>query len=62
MSDDHHELSVRLIHETEFAFKVNDGTKDAWVPKSKCELSEQRTDGTYTLRAPEWLLKEKELI
>ncbi|MCA1452163.1 hypothetical protein I6F35_02900 [Bradyrhizobium sp. BRP22] len=44
--------------ETEKAYRIFDGTKSEWVPKSQVEYNEE--DGTFTM--PEWLAREKEFI
>ena len=62
------DISVELVHETDKAWLVTDGTLDpktgkrvdVWVPKSQAEMD--RSDGCYTLTAPEWLLKDKGLL
>lgn len=43
--------------ETERAWKIFDGTRTEWVPKSQVE---DNGDGTYAM--PEWLAKEKGFI
>lgn len=58
MRSELHDIPVQLIHETEKAWLVNDGTKEAWVPKSIAEM-EQNRDGTWTLTAPQSILKQK---
>lgn len=42
---------------TEKAFRLYDGIKTEWVPKSQVEKND---DGTYTM--PIWLAKEKGFI
>lgn len=58
-------VNCKLIHETEKAWLINDGTGPAdegvWIPKSQGEMY-ALTDGTYDLFAEEWLLKKKGLI
>jgi len=63
------DIAVELVHQTDKAWLVNDGTLCAddnkpvnvWVPKSQCEL-ERNSDGkTWTLTGPEWLLNAKGL-
>lgn len=51
------DIAVELQHETEKAYRVFDGTKTEWVPKSQAQLND---DGTITM--PEWLAKEKGFI
>lgn len=43
--------------ETPKAYKITDGVKTVWVPKSQVEH-----DGNGVFTMPEWLAKEKELI
>lgn len=61
---DHHmpkkelfDLTAKIKAETDKAWLLTDGTKEAWVPKSQVE---KNSDGTFTM--PEWLAKEKEFI
>jgi len=58
---EHFEIIVTLMAQTERAIQVDDGTNTVWLPKSQIEF-ERNPDGTYTVTAPEWLLKDKELI
>lgn len=64
----HHELSLKILRETEKALQVTEGLLDAqgnqinhWLPKSQI-------DGDYEIGAvcilviPEWLVIEKGLI
>jgi hypothetical protein len=56
------DVAVKLIHETEKAYLVTADEKEkVWFPKSMCELEENQ-DGTYTLTAKTFMLKEKGLI
>jgi N-acetylglucosamine-6-phosphate deacetylase len=50
------DIAVELKHETDKAYLVTDGSKDAWLPKSQCEYA----DGIVTME--EWLAKDKGLI
>lgn len=54
------DLAVEIRHETAYAWLVHDGHRDVWLPKSQCELTEERGSSIVTL--PEWLAKAKELI
>lgn len=58
---EHFEITVTLMATTESAIQVDDGTTTTWLPKSQIEY-EKNPDGTYTVTAPEWLLKDKGLI
>ncbi len=51
------EIAAELQGETEKAFRLFDGSKTEWVPKSQVENNE---DGTFSL--PEWLALEKGFI
>lgn len=51
------EISAELRGETEKAFRIFDGAKTEWVPKSQVE---QNDDGTFTM--PIWLAKERGFI
>lgn len=51
------EIAGELCGETERAFRLYDGSKREWIPKSQVE---DNKDGTFTM--PEWLAKEKGFI
>jgi len=51
------DLAAELRYETDNAYLVFDGTKEAWLPKS---VTENNNDGTFTI--PEWLALKKGLI
>lgn len=51
------DLAAELHGETDRAWRLFDGTRTEWVPKSQVE---QNGDGTWTM--PEWLAKEKGFI
>lgn len=51
------DISGELRGETDRAFKLYDGARTEWVPKSEVE---DNKDGTFTM--PEWLAKEKGFI
>lgn len=55
------DITVTLVHETEKAWKVNDGKKEFWVPKSIGEL-EKRGKVFYELSVPEWLAEKEDLL
>jgi hypothetical protein len=52
------DIAATMLHETANAYRIFDGTKTEWVPKSQVEYNEE--DSTFTM--PEWLAKEKEFI
>lgn len=51
------DIEAKLMGESARAYKINDGRREVWVPKSEAQDNE---DGTFTM--PEWLAREKELI
>lgn len=51
------DIAAEVRHETDRAYRVWDGTRSVWLPKSQVEVN---GDGTITM--PEWLAREKELI
>lgn len=51
------DISGELRGETDNAFRIYDGKKTEWCPKSQVE---DNKDGTFTM--PEWLAKEKGFI
>jgi hypothetical protein len=56
------DLTVTLVHETEKAWLIDDGTKKTWVPKSWAELEKNPDGKTWTLTINEEQALEKELI
>lgn len=60
------DVTVDLVHETDKAWLVTDGTMrdgkrvEVWIPKSQAEL--ERNGKAWTLTAPEWLLTDKGLL
>ncbi len=51
------DISAEVKGESDKAFKLYDGAKTEWVPKSQVE---DNGDGTFTM--PEWLAKDKGFI
>lgn len=51
------DIAGELRNETDRAFRIFDGRRTEWVPKSQVE---QNDDGTFTM--PEWLAKERGFI
>lgn len=51
------DIAVEAKGETPAAYRLYDGARTEWVPKSQCE---DNTDGTFTM--PEWLAREKGFI
>lgn len=63
MSKEPVELLVTIIRETPDAILVNDGTVDAWIPKSQLlEEPEEQDGGMVEITIPGWLAEDKELI
>jgi hypothetical protein len=52
------DIAAEIKGETDKAYRIFDGTREEWVPKSQVEYNE--TDGTFAM--PEWLAKEKGFI
>ncbi len=51
------DLAAEIKGETDLAWRLFDGDKTEWVPKSQVE---NNGDGTFTM--PEWLAKNKGFI
>lgn len=51
------DLDLTLIHETDGAYLLSNGTNKAWVPKAAVEKND---DGTFTM--PQALAEDKELV
>lgn len=51
------DLAAKVKGETEKAWRLFDGTKTEWVPKSQVK---NNGDGTFTM--PRWLAEEKGFI
>ena len=51
------DISAEVRGESDKAFRLFDGAKTEWVPKSQVE---DNGDGTFTM--PEWLAKDKGFI
>lgn len=54
------DFNVLLVHETEKAWLINEGTKEIWIPKSIGELV--REDKIWILTIPDFVAKDKGLI
>ena len=57
MSDKLIDIAAEVKGETDRAYRIYDGSKTEWVPKSQVE---NNNDGTFTM--PEWLAQEKGFI
>lgn len=51
------DIAAQVRGETDKAYRLFDGTKTEWVPKSQVE---RNNDGTFTM--PEWLAQDKGFI
>jgi len=51
------DIAAEIKGETDLAWRLYDGARTEWVPKSQVE---NNGDGTFTM--PEWLAKDKEFI
>ena len=51
------EIAAEIRHETDKAYLLWDGERQAWVPKSYVEW-----DGKNTFTMPEWLAQQKGFI
>lgn len=51
------DIAAELKGESEKAYRIFDGAKTEWVPKSQVE---RNPDGTFTM--PEWLAMDKGFI
>jgi len=50
-------------YETEFAYLVNDGERDTWIPKSQVDMESRKlTDADFVFLIPEWLAMAKGII
>lgn len=54
-------LELELIHETELAYLLSDGTRKEWVPKVACELEEGKGT-TCSVQMSEKLAIEKGFV
>jgi hypothetical protein len=52
------DIAGELRFETEKAYKIFDGDKEVWLPKSQVEYDPE----SKSFAMPEWLAKEKGLI
>ncbi|MCI0557499.1 MAG: hypothetical protein MN733_03310 [Nitrososphaera sp.] len=58
------DIEVLVMHETDKAWLLHDGKKEAWFPKAQIELNhEGRKEDDYVIATmPEWLALEKGFI
>lgn len=58
------DLEVLVMVETDKAYLLNDGDKEAWFPKSQVELDRKgrSADDFATATMPDWLATEKGFV
>lgn len=61
ISKRHVEIACTVKRETDKAVLINDGTRDAWIPKALIDLHPEMGD-VVTAVMPEWVAKDKGLI
>lgn len=52
------DVSCEIIAETEKAYKIWDGDREEWLPKSQCQWDKDASEMTM----PRWLALDKHLI
>jgi hypothetical protein len=62
MKSDLVDITVEIIHSTEKAYLVDDGTVKAWIPKSVCEVEPAGRPNFWVITIPERTAQEKGLI
>lgn len=63
MSNREIEIAVDIKRETDKAYLVFDGAREAWIPKSQITDYTEERDGQITsIFIPEWLAEEKGLV
>lgn len=55
------DIAAELLGETNKAYRIYDGSRTEWVPKSHVEAYRIR-DSTWNFTMPEWLAQEKGFI
>jgi hypothetical protein len=57
------EITAEIIHETDAALLLNDGTGETWVPKSQISYPDGAGAGdTVEVTMPEWLAQDRGFI
>lgn len=56
------DIEVEIIHTTERAVLVSDGSRRAWLPLAQVEVGPVGPRRGATVTLPEWLAIEKELL
>jgi hypothetical protein len=55
------DITCKLIHQTERAILINDGTKEVWIAKTHVEVTPIK-DRLVEVTMPEWLAHREGLI
>lgn len=55
------DVEVEILSETDKAWRVHDGDRAVWIPKSQAEI-DIGPSGRGVLTLPEWMAVEKELV
>ena len=55
------DIAVQVKGETDSAYRIYDGKRTEWVPKSQCEV-DRVGNNSYIATMPEWLALEKGFI
>ena len=56
------EIAVEVLTETPKAYRVSDGTREAWIPKSQVTDYCEEKGNITSIFIHEWLAEEKGLI
>jgi hypothetical protein len=56
------EIECVVKHETEMAYRIHDGVREVWIPKSQVSDYLEGPDGIESIFIPEWLATEKGLV
>lgn len=61
MDRNDYEFTAKIDRETDLSYRVHDGERFHWLPKSQIKI-EKGLDDMAEITVPEWLAKEKGLI
>lgn len=56
------DVDVSIEHETKFAWLVDDGDSQVWIPKSMASITAEHAQGWVTLNVDRRIAQEKGLI
>ena len=56
------EFTAEILHETDKAYLLSDGTNEFWIPKSQIETARCIKDMNWEFEIPEWLALDKGII